>query len=275
MAMRKHRLSGEVAGYVRRAASVSECERLGAVDHATRDMAQAVQNAELVVLCTPLSQMRGLVEQMLPALEPGTILTDVGSVKQSVVNELEPLLRPAGAHFIGSHPMAGAEKTGVAAARADLFVEAACVVTPTAKSNPGALRKVERLWKSVGGRVQRLAPRKHDLLVSRSSHLPHITAAALASLVLGPGQPKEQAALCANGFRDTTRIASGSPAMWRDIALDNRVNLDRALDSLIGDLTKFQRALRTADAKAITRFLERARDRRNAWCGRCASPSPE
>ncbi len=153
MALRKRRLAGSVVGFVRRAASVAECEGLGAVNLATLDLQRAVEGAELIVLCTPIAQMRGLVEQMLPALKPGAIVTDVGSVKGSVVRELEALVAKAGAHFVGSHPMAGAEKMGVAAARADLFDGAVCVVTPTRKSNPAAVRKVEQLWKSVGARV--------------------------------------------------------------------------------------------------------------------------
>ncbi|HKW28903.1 MAG TPA: prephenate dehydrogenase/arogenate dehydrogenase family protein, partial [Verrucomicrobiae bacterium] len=229
----------------------------------------------LVILCTPLAQMRSRVREMLPALKRGAMVTDVGSVKAGVVRELESLVAKAGAHFVGSHPMAGAEKTGVGAAGADLFANAVCVVTPTGRSNSEAVQKVERFWKSLGARTLRLAPEQHDLLVSRSSHLPHVLAATLAGYVLKPTQPKHQAALCANGFRDTTRIASGSPEMWRDIALANRKNLERALEDFISDLKKFGRTLAKADAKAITSFFETAKARRDRWCARCASPSPE
>jgi prephenate dehydrogenase len=131
MALRQRRLAGSVAGFVRRRASVLECESLGAVDLATLDLQHAVANAQLILLCTPIAQMRGLLEAMLPLLNPGTIITDVGSVKGSVVRDLEPIAAKAGAHFVGSHPMAGAEKTGVSAGRADLFEGAVCVVTPT------------------------------------------------------------------------------------------------------------------------------------------------
>jgi prephenate dehydrogenase len=229
----------------------------------------------LIILCTPLAQMRSLVGQMLPAVKRGAIVTDVGSVKASVMRELESKVRRAGAHFVGSHPMAGAEKTGVSAARRDLFVNAVCVVTPTKNTNRAALKKVERFWKAVGGRLLRLTPEVHDLLASRSSHLPHIAAVTLANLILDPSGPRHQASLCANGFRDTTRIASGSPEMWRDIALANRKNLDRALQAFIGDLQKFQRALKKADARAIADVLLRAKQRRDSWCAGCASPSPE
>ena len=275
LAMRKRRLAGSVVGFVRRAVSVMECEGLGAVNLATLDLQRAVEGAELIVLCTPIAQMRGLVDQMLPALKPGAIVTDVGSVKDSVVRDLEALVAKAGAHFVGSHPMAGAEKMGAAAARADLFVGAVCVVTPTRKSNPGAVRKVEQLWKSVGARLLKLTPKAHDALVSRSSHLPHVVAAQLANLVLSPGHSKEQGMLCANGFRDTTRIASGSPEMWRDIALANHRNLAKSLDAFIADLQKFRRVLKKADAETIATFFETAKKRRDNWCAGCGSPSSE
>jgi prephenate dehydrogenase len=208
-------------------------------------------------------------------LKPGAIVTDVGSVKASVVRELESLVAKSGAHFVGSHPMAGAEKTGVSAARADLFADTVCVVTPTKKTNPAALKKVEQFWRAVGSRVLELTPEIHDVLVSRSSHLPHVVAATLASYILNPVQPKHQAALCANGFRDTTRIASGSPEMWRDIALANRKNLTKSLDAFIADLKKFQHVLKKAEAKTIATFFETAKKRRDNWCACCASPSPE
>ena len=275
MALRRRRLADTVVGFVRRIASISECKRLGAVDTATRDLARAVAGADLLVLCTPIAQMRPLVRQMLPAILPGASITDVGSVKGSVVRELESLTERAGAHFVGSHPMAGAEKMGVSAARADLFEKAVCVVTPTARSNRAALSKVERLWKSVGSRVVRLSPARHDALVSRSSHLPHVVAAALANFVLDPSWPREQSGLCANGFRDATRIAAGSPQMWRDIALANRRHLGATLDQFIRELQRIQRRIKKGEARPLEQFLAEAKSRRDRWQGRGVSGSPE
>jgi prephenate dehydrogenase len=275
LAVRRRRLAREVAGFIRRPASLKDCEKAGAVDYATTDLLAAVSNADLIILCTPLSQMRSRVVEMLPALKLAAIVTDVGSVKADVVRELESLIQKAGAHFVGSHPMAGAEKTGVSAARADLFVDAVCVVTTTKKSDEVTVRKVESFWKSLGARTLKLAPEQHDLLVSRSSHLPHVVAAVLANLVLAPAAPEFQSALCANGFRDTTRIASGSPEMWRDIALANRKNLSRSVDAFVSELHKFQRALKKSDAKAISKFLETAKARRDNWCAKSASTSSE
>ncbi len=265
LAVKRHGLAREVAGFVRRPASLKDCLDVGAVDYATLDLLAAVSNADLVVLCTPLAQMRARVMEMLPALKRGAIVTDVGSAKAGVVRELGPLIKKAGAHFVGSHPMAGAEKTGVAAARADLFVNAIWVVTPSKNTNASVIRKMERFAKSLGARTLRLPPEQHDLLVSRSSHLPHVTAAMLANLVLDPIRPRQQAALCANGFRDTTRIASGSPEMWRDIALANPKNIASSLDAFIAGLQKFQRDLKKADARSVAKFFETAKNRRDNW----------
>jgi prephenate dehydrogenase len=275
LAIKKRRLADEVVGYVRRKASILECKKAGAVDSSTTDLHEAVKDADLIVLCTPLAQMLSLLKEMRPSIKRGAIITDVGSVKATVVKQLEPLVAKTGAHFVGSHPMAGAEKTGVAAARQNLFENAVCVLTPTRKSNKAALKKTEQLWKAVGARVMRLAPELHDQLVSRSSHLPHVAAATLAKLVLDPKHPKSQPLLCANGFRDTTRIASGSPEMWRDIAVANRKNLSKALDTFIRELKNFQKTLNGGDEKAAEKFFQQGKHRRDTWCARCASPSPE
>jgi prephenate dehydrogenase len=275
LAIKKRGLAGQVVGYVRRAASVAECKKAKAVDLCTQDLHAAVAEADLIVLCTPLAQMLPLLKEMRPAIKRGAIITDVGSVKATVVKELESRAAKFGAHFIGSHPMAGAEKTGVAAARAELFTNAICVVTPTKRSHQPSIKKLEEFWKAVGARVLRMAPELHDELVSRSSHLPHVAAATLANLVLDPKHPKSQPLLCANGFRDTTRIASGSPEMWRDIAMANRKNLSKALDAYIRDLKKFQSVLKKSDERAAEKFFQSGKQRRDAWCAKCASPSPE
>jgi len=276
LAVKERRLAARVAGYVRRAASIAECEKAGAVDKAETDVCQAVEGADLVVFCTPIAQMAPLAVQMLPALKRGCVVTDVGSVKAGVVAELEPLISKAGAVFIGSHPMAGAERMGVASARADLFKGAICAITPTANSDPNAVARLEEFWIAIGARPLQLSPELHDDLVSRSSHLPHVVASELANYVLSPVHPKEQGMLCANGFRDTTRIASGSPEMWRDICLANRKNLARVLGVFIEDLQEFQLALENQDVKAIEEFFNEAKVRRDGWWAQASSsPSPE
>ena len=265
LAVRQRRLAAEVAGYVRQPASLRDCERAAAVDYATQDLLAAVSQADLVILCTPLARMPALVDQLLPALKRGAIVTDVGSVKGEVVAQVEARIQQAGAWFIGSHPMAGGEKTGVLAARADLFEQAACVITPTIRSNARALKKLEKFWQSLGARTLRLDAAAHDAAVAHTSHLPHVAAAALAGMVLAPKAPASHAGLCATGFRDTTRLAAGSPEMWRDIALANRRYLRRTVAGYIRELQKFQARLARGDARGVERFFADAKARRDQW----------
>ena len=266
-ALRERKLAARVIGCVRRQESIGECRRARAVDVATLDFAEGVAGADLVVLCTPIARMAPLLKTLLPHLKRGAIVTDVGSVKGTIVRELETIAARAGAHFVGSHPMAGSEKMGVLASRSDLYERAVCVVTPTKKCSRAAALKIERLWKGVGARVLKLSPEVHDELVARSSHLPHLLAAQLVNHVLGGKSDPTQAMLCATGFRDTTRIASGSPEMWRDIALANRANLASGLGQFIGALRTLQRLVKAGDEKALARFFEQAKQRRDAWCG--------
>ncbi len=171
--------------------------------------------------------------------------------------------------------MAGSEKMGVSAARADLFVHAACVVTPTAKSPEAKVQETEELWRAVGGRVLRQSAELHDAVVARTSHLPHCLAAHLVSTVLNSGNAVEQAKLCASGFKDSTRIASGSPEMWRDIVLANRDQLSAALEEFGAGLERFRMMLKEGDPERIEAFFRDAKTLRDQWTAKCASPSLE
>lgn len=273
--MKQRGLARRVVGFVRREASVDECLKHGVVDAATLDLREAVTGADLVVFCTPLAQMRALGSQMAGHLRRGCLVTDVGSVKATVHAALEQLMHEAGAHFIGSHPMAGSEKTGPSAARADLFQHAMCLVTSTPASRPAALRKTVALWQAVGGRVLKIAPEEHDDLVSRSSHLPHLVAAQLAAFVLDPARPETQARLCASGFRDTTRVASGSPEMWRDIALANREFIGKSLKAFIRELERLCQKVEAGDEAALEKFFGEVKTRRDAWSEKWSSRSLE
>ncbi len=274
LAIRERGLAGVVMGYVRREASLAECAQAGLPDFATLDLLAAVRDADLVILCTPLAQMRELTERMLPALKRGAIVSDVGSVKAGVVRDLEPRVAVSGAEFIGAHPMAGGEKMGVTASRADLFENAVCVLTPTERTGVESLEALAAFWRAVGSRVLRMPAGLHDDLVARCSHLPHVVAAAVAAQVLDPELPKEQPALCANGFRDTTRIASSSPEMWRDIALANRENLAGAIGILIQNLERVRVSIERGDGAAVEKFFGMSKQRRDAWRAQTVPPSP-
>lgn len=267
MALRRRGLAAEVSGFARREATAREALHLGAVDVASDHLPTVLEGADLVVLCTPVGQMSALVAQFPGALTPGAVVTDVGSVKVAVVQEVEESVFRAGGHFVGSHPMAGSERTGVAAAREDLFCGAMAVVTPTTLSHPGAVESMVRLWELVGARVLQMSPSRHDTLVSRTSHLPHLAAAALAHYILAPATELDVGPLCATGFRDTTRVAMGSTEMWRDIALANRETILEALGGFAATLGRLQDLIRAGDGEGIESFLREARERRTGWAG--------
>ncbi|HEV8541924.1 MAG TPA: prephenate dehydrogenase/arogenate dehydrogenase family protein [Verrucomicrobiae bacterium] len=276
LALKKRGLAALVEGYVRREATIQEALACGAVDHASTDLEKAVRGANLIVLCTPLAQMIPLAHRFASQVVPGVVVTDVGSVKAPLVAELEPLFSKHRATFVGSHPMAGSAKMGVSAARADLFEGAACVVTPSRYADPNSddatpVILIESLWRGVGAFPMRLSPEQHDEVVARSSHLPHVLAAHLASYVLDPKEPYQQARLCANGFRDSTRIASGSPEMWRDIVMMNRGAVSGALKEFSTYLREFEAVLERNSAAEIQEFFEKAKTLRDAWKARCAS----
>ena len=264
-ALRTRGLANSVVGLVRREATISEAVAGGAVDSATLDIEEAVSGADLIVLCTPLGAMAELLRQMLPFLAPQALVTDVGSAKGLVSSELEQVLADHSASFVGSHPMAGAEKGGVCHAKAELLKGALCVVTPTKNSSPEDVAHLSELWEKVGCRVLELDPSTHDEIVSRSSHLPHIVAAALASYVLDPEATPEQARVCASGFRDTTRVAAGDVTMWRDILRQNSAAITGALDDYLEELKRFRDAVAQQNDEQIGKLLERARERRLNW----------
>ena len=264
-ALRQRACAGEVVGYARRPETLQECELTGATDHTSLDLNAVVRDADLIVLGTPLGEMGPMTRRLLPVLKAGAIVTDVGSVKAGVVSELEPLVHSAGAAFVGSHPMAGSEKTGVLASRDDLFQGAVCVITPTSQTPGPALRKIQALWEGVGGRVLQLTPEEHDVFVSRSSHLPHVLATELVHTVLGGNRPVNQRDLCATGFKSATRLASGSPEMWRDIALANRAALLEILGEFRDQLADFQQLLAAGDGSALLQRYVAAKQLRDDW----------
>lgn len=231
---------------------------LGA-DFATTDPALAVAGADEVVLCSPVEAMPELAAQFQGALGEKTIVTDAGSVKASVVEKLEKIL---GGNYVGSHPMAGSEKSGLNAARANLFQGAACIVTPTEKSQPDAVELVEALWREVGCRIYRMSPQEHDEAVACVSHLPHAVACCLVE-TLARRNPDWQK-LAGTGYRDTTRVAAGAPEMWSGIFLENRDEVRRALQDMISQLQTFSDLLERGDANSLRTLLEQISDLRSS-----------
>ncbi len=267
LAIQSRKLADRVVGYVRNEVRVKEYAPLGVADEITCDLASAVRGADWIVLCVPVEEMGGLLESALPYIQSEAIITDVGSVKHRVEEDLSPIAKKAGAWFVGSHPMAGSEKTGPQNARVDLFKGATCVVTPS-NAHPDSIREqVKLFWEALGCRVVELAPKMHDRLVSRASHLPHVVSAALVNYVLSPSHPdlNDQTRLCSTGFKDATRIASGAPGMWKEIAMANREELISSLAVLIEDLKDFQDALRQEESTTVLQFFEMAKELRDRW----------
>lgn len=253
----KSALSGcRVAGYAHRPATLEAALEGKAIDEGYADPAAAVQDADLVVLCTPVGLLPEMLERIAPHLAPTAVVTDVGSTKGSIVRHAEenyPRVR-----FVGSHPMAGSERRGVQHAQSDLFMNAVCITTPTRRTNPDALEQVEAFWRRLGMRLRRLSPEDHDRAVGDVSHLPHAVAAALVTL-----QDESSLALAGKGFSDATRIAGGDGGLWRDIFLDNRSNLVDAIRRLKGTLEEFEALLHEDRAEALRAWLDRAAAKRD------------
>ena len=259
LTVRRQGLAGRVVGLGRTQANLEVALARGLVDSATRDPAEAARGADLVLLATPVMTFPATLAAMVPHLPADAVVTDVGSVKSWVVDELEPLLGPAMA-LVAVHPVAGKETTGAAAAAADLFAGRRVIVTPSARSTPAAVEKIETLWRATGAQVERMAPAVHDAILARASHLPQIVASALgAALADEQVDGRWAAGFGAGGLRDTTRIAASSAEMWRDICLTNRPAILQALALYRGAFDQFARAVEAADADGLVRLFEQGR----------------
>ena len=252
LAVRSKLTDCKVVGYGHRAETLQRAIEVGAIEEGFTSAAQAVASADLVVLCTPVGLLGRMIDEIAPALKPTAIVTDVGSTKRSVVQAGQALKR-----FVGSHPMAGSEKRGVEFARTDLFEGALCIITPTDMTDRGAVDSVEQFWQTVGMRVTRLSPEDHDRDLAFVSHLPHALAAALVAI-----QKDEALALSGKGFLDTTRIAGGDGALWRDILQDNRDSMKVALARLRTELDTLEAMLEPENAERLTVWLNAAAKRR-------------
>jgi prephenate dehydrogenase len=242
----------KIIGYGHRRETLETALDKGAIDEIQPTAALAAAGADLVILCTPVGLFDALMREIAPALTPQTVVTDVGSTKCSTVAAAQRQL-PFPDRFLGSHPMAGGEMQGIAFARADLYKEAICLTTPTAKTDPHVLDQVEHFWRLLGMKITRLSADDHDRLVAQMSHLPHAVAAALVAL-----QNPASLALCGNGFRTTTRIAAGDGGLWRDIFIDNRDNLRDQITRLQAELAELQKRLQSPDPQAVKAWLDAA-----------------
>lgn len=258
-------LAAKARGLCRRVVGVGRDERTlaraqadGAIDSCTTEIADGVKAADLVVVCTPVDRVAADVLAAAHAAPPRCVVTDVGSTKGNIVRELAGKLPPAGAMFVGSHPLAGSEKRGSANATPELFVDRMVVVTPTADTDMEAVAVVELFWNRLGARIIRMDPAEHDTALAVTSHLPHAAAGGLAAVT-----PAEWLPLTAGGFRDTTRIAAGDPDLWAAIFQANQAAVLTALDRYADRMTQFRQLLAADDRAGLVRWLadgKRVRD---------------
>jgi prephenate dehydrogenase len=259
MVARSAGLARRIVGVGRSQPNLDLAVERGIIDEATRDLAEAARGADLVVLAAPILAMRGALEAMVAHCAPDAIVTDVGSVKQYVVRELEPVLRDSMA-LVAAHPVAGKETTGAAAADPELFRGRRVIITPSARSTPDAIAKIETLWAATGARVERMEPALHDAILARASHLPQIVASALGAALADERVGGRLAAdFGASGLRDTTRLAASSWEMWRDIFITNRDAIADALRLFGSTVEEFQLAIEAGDVAAMERLFERGR----------------
>jgi len=251
LALAERGLADKLVIYARSARALDAIHTAGVDAELTDNPSEAVRDADVVVLCVPIETMPKLVNEFRDALKPTALVTDVGSVKGSVDRDLAPLLEGR-ALWIGSHPMAGSEQTGFSAARADLFEGAAVIVTPSRQTPKTVVTQMEDFWTKLGARVRTLSPVDHDIAVGAISHLPHLVAAALVNHTSG----LDILELAGGGFRDTTRIASGSPELWTEILSANAPVMVIHIEKLIRNLQNAKEALENPEKPLSKSFLQ-------------------
>ena len=254
-----------IVGIGRTRAPLEMALQLGVIDAIAADWASALKGADLVLLGMPVGQMLPVMQALAPHLEPQTLVTDGGSTKSDVAAVARIALGDKLGQFIPGHPIAGAEKSGVAAATADLYRGKRVVLTPLPENTPEAVAKVRAAWEGCGARVSELTPEEHDRVFASVSHLPHLLAFALVHDLAIRDNADQLFGFAASGFRDFTRIASSHPEMWRDICLANRAALLKELDAYMAELLRTRVLLASADSAGLEMMFDTARTRRDAW----------
>ncbi|HHW32547.1 MAG TPA: prephenate/arogenate dehydrogenase family protein [Paracoccus solventivorans] len=260
LAMRESGLAGRIVGYARSDETRATAREIGLVDEVTDSAAEAVAGADLVVLAVPVGAMGPVAAEIAPHLAPGAILTDVGSVKQSVIESVAPHV-PAGVHFIPGHPLAGTEHSGPRSGFASLFRNRWWLLTPLPDSDPAAVARLSDLVRALGANVETMEPAHHDLVLAVTSHAPHLIAYTMVGVAdhLRRVTDDEVIKYSAAGFRDFTRIAASDPTMWRDVFLHNREATLDILGRFAEELFVLQRAIRMGDGQHLHDYFTRTR----------------
>ncbi|SEQ28596.1 prephenate dehydrogenase [Devosia sp. YR412] len=260
LAARRQGLVEVISIATRKLETLDEARELGLGDIYTLDAAEAVRGADLVIICTPIGAYEGVMQAIAPALEPGAILSDVGSVKGHVVKTLAPLV-PKDISLIPGHPLAGTEHSGPSAGFPELFTGRWCVLTPGAEVDPAKIEKLATFWRAMGSQVESMDAAHHDMVLAITSHIPHLVAYNIVGTVadLEAATQSEVIKFSASGFRDFTRIAASDPVMWRDIFLTNRDAVLEMLGRFSEDLSALQRSVRMGDGPALEAMFTRTR----------------
>jgi len=259
-ALKRGGLVGEIVGTARTPETRAKALELGFIDRVEGDAAAAARDADLIILAAPVGANAALAEAIGPALKPGAIVTDVGSVKQAVIDAVAPHL-PEGVHLVPAHPVAGTEESGPEAGFAELFEGRWCILTPPAGTDADAVARIKAMWRAVGSNVDEMEPRHHDMVLAITSHLPHLIAYTIVGTATELENTLQQEVIkfAAGGFRDFTRIAASDPVMWRDIFLANKDAVLEMLGRFDEDLTALQRAIRYGDGPALEDWFTRTR----------------
>ena len=252
-AVKSRGLASRIIGVGRSVSKLAGAVERGLLDEVTSDLASAAKQSDLLIFCTPVDRVVAGVREAAANCRCGTLITDAGSTKAEICEALETGL-PPGVEFIGSHPLAGSEKSGYEYSNPQLFANRVCVLTPHEKTSPSGLQRLRSFWSSLEARLIEMPPRAHDRAVAETSHFPHVAASVLAA-TLAP----EHQELAARGFRDTTRIAAGDTDLWTSILLDNAEEVGRSLEKFAGILDEYRTALQRRDAATIKRLWERGR----------------
>jgi prephenate dehydrogenase len=256
LALKKNGLCRSITGCGRSRENLLRAKKRNIIDSFEQDPAAACKDADLIVLSTPVGSFPDLARTIAPVLKNGAVLTDVGSVKGALVREIEKII-PENVYYVGGHPIAGSDRSGIDSADAELFNKAKCIITPTENSEPAALEKIRDLWKAFGSEIVTLAPEEHDRIYAAVSHLPHLIAYAMVNTVAD--MDKSYLDFSGKGFMDATRIASSSEELWKDICLLNRDNLLEALSVFQKNLDKLDRYLKAGNADSLRAEFRKAR----------------
>jgi prephenate dehydrogenase len=263
LALKEAGAVGHVVGIGRGLPNLETALRLGVVDSYTQDLAEGVADADVIFLATPVQVLGALAEQAMPHLKAGAIITDGGSVKQAVIDAIEPHLRDD-VHFVPGHPIAGTENSGAEAAFATLYCDRRCILTPTGNTDAEALDRIQRMWQLVGSQVVIMDVEKHDRVLAAISHLPHMVAYALVNAVGSYDRYNENILeYSAGGFRDFTRIASSDPTMWRDIAMTNRDALIEMMEQFETFFAELKEDVAIGSGERLFEFFRRSKESRD------------